>query len=291
MTNLWYWAGIGSQGGSIPTVNGIYTKLMDPGGWDIFWNQGMCGWPPGSILSDYRVPLALQDVTGKLSGSPTQDLTLSLPRHYLLGLFSFMARYKGDILLHRGSPHNSPSDPSACLQRMNECGLQACLEARFNRTPIPSTYSCFDAFGEGGFNLGYNIYGTYVMKRAGFLPAFEGGLPSAISPFLSPFLMQVVEHGALTNMVNDPAARLNTAPLLSNTLVWGNTFTGTPEEQVFQAQQIMAGGVVIKGASPGFSSHLDSFQLSASRPLHVAISCGITIAQVPLFWPKQGATT
>jgi len=284
-TRLWYFFQAAAQ--DSPATYGIAPELYAPGGWELWWRSGIRGSPPGEVLSECQVPLIIQNWTGQDTDAPTQDRTCDLPSHYLLGAFSVLSRYRGILALHGGSPHNSEWASEASVETMERAGLWAFVACR---KWMKATYRIFDAFGEAVFEkLADNIHGAGVFRRAGFSIGVEGGLPSNLAAIFKPSI-HLWQRSALLNMVNNPKAREDIAPLDPNVenVVWldnpssHDLLTQLSEAEGMQAEGVPAQNVTVPAVLlPGTNYE---FVQSAARPLSAAISVGMKAEQVREIW-------
>jgi len=291
-TRLWYFFQAAAQ--DSPATYGIAPELYAPGGWELWWRSGIRGSPPGEVLSECGVPLIIQNWTGQVPGKPTQCRIEDLPNHYMIGIASILERYSADIVLHCGAIHNSIVTVDNVIASLRRWGISASVAERFFSDR--NTYWCQDAAGEAlpryyGDNL-------HLAKRTiyhQFAPAIEGGTPDRYTGIM-PVSLNLWQRSALLNMVNNPKAREGIAPLDENVenVVWIDDATlATPEEHVFAAEQVKAGGVLdtaprtvemyginwtVADGKP------DAFQQSAARPLSAAISVGMKAEQVREIW-------
>jgi hypothetical protein len=284
---LWYFVGTASQGGSVPNVKGIWTPFYEPGGWDLAWREGLkpYGIPPFSVMSDCNVPIVWQDWTGKHPGAPTQCLIDELPDTYLLGLASFLHRYQGPVLLHSGAMHNSTVKPEQVVALLEQTGVLNAVFVRY--LTDAQTYWCQDAAGEASPDtFGQNIHLAYRLQHEAFKVAIEGGTPDRYAGIM-PVRLNLWQRSALYNMVNNPAAREGIAPLGDDCehVTWIDDATlKTPEEHVFAAEMVKAGGVISHDLGRIETIEDMAFLASASRPMSAAISASMTADQVREIW-------
>jgi len=297
-TRLWSFFQAAAQ--DSPATYGIAPELYAPGGWKRWRKQGIRGSAPGDALSDWKVPLIVSHFSGQVPGAPTECRVSQLPTHFLYELICTFADYQGDLVLHCGAFHNSRlGEEDVAIEDMQHCGLDAMIAVRDGRGL--QTIWCQDAWGEATpEKLSRNIYGGVKLSGRGFDLAKEGGTPTRYAGIM-PVRLNLWQRSALMNMVNNPKAREGIAPPDPNVenVVWIDDATlATPEEHVFAAEQVKAGGVLdtaprtvemyginwtVADGKP------DAFQQSAARPLSAAISVGMDGAKVREIWGNGAA--
>ena len=272
-----------------PSTFGFAPELYAPGGWERWWQVGIRGSAPGSVLSECKVPLIIQNWTGQVKGEPTRCRVEDLLPHYMIEIAGILERYSADIVLHCGAIHNSTVTVDNVIASLRRWGISASVAERFFSDR--NTYWCQDAAGEAlpryyGDNL-------HLAKRTiyhQFAPAIEGGTPDRYAGIM-PVRLNLWQRSALMNMVNNPAARKGIAPLGDDCehVVWvDNPSSHDLRTQWSEAEGVKAEGIVSEREDVDgwfeLPSHMDSFQQSAARPMSAALSASMSADQVREIW-------
>lgn len=257
-----------SQASPTPHVCGIHADWHAPYGWNELHIRGGHGFPPMRLLGASRVSIILHNPFGQIPGHPMECLIHERPDYYVSQMSQVLGTYAGFVWINTGSPHNTREwDHERAIKLFDK---------------LPGCGVIFDAFWEAkGDGLHRNMAFAFDLWRRGWSIGFEGGMPERYAGVM-PFTLQLMIRSQVRKMVNDPAARKGIAPLLENTVLWiDDPDDGSVAASVYAADQVGSVGVPAE-ATP--EAGLDTFQLSASRPLDAAISCGMTAADVESVW-------
>lgn len=277
-----------AQSAPTPNTAGVHSNWHAPGGWQLRWDKQTHGFPPDSALSASKVARIMQAPFGWTPSTAMQMLAGERPYDYIEGFWDMAAKYQGDLILNIGSPHNQADQSvwdiyetislhSHVIEKRAAAGLK--------------TIAAFDAFGEAvGYTIARNIHAAEALRACGMEIWAEGNVPAYLATIVK-LDGQLMMHSSLTKCVNDINHRKGMSPLHANTVVWLDTATGTVEQHVAAANQVMAKGVapdpVIENGSV---VAWDEYQERAAEPesLSSAISPGMTAEQVAATWPVGG---